>query len=104
MLGSALRAAREAARAQHGFTLPELLVSLVLGLLVVGTGVMVFSASVRTTPGQQARGSSIQEARTSMERLIREVRQGTEVLVANSNQLTLLTYVNSVTCGGAPGS
>jgi type IV pilus assembly protein PilW len=103
MLASALRAARKAAGGQHGFTLPELLVALVLGLLVVGTGVMVFSASVRTQPGLQERGNSIQEARTSMERLVREVRQGSEVLVAGSHQLSLLTYVSSVVCGGNPG-
>lgn len=104
MLASALRAARKEAGNEHGFTLPELLVALVLGLLVLGTGVMVFSASVRTQPGLQERGGSVQQARTSTERLIREVRQGSEVLVADSHQLSLLTYVDSVICGGTSGS
>jgi len=104
MVARALRAARRAAGSEQGFTLPELLVALMLGLLVMGTGVMVFSASVHTQPEQQARGGSIQQARTSMERLTREVRQGTEVLVATSNQLSLLTYVPSTTCGGSAGT
>lgn len=103
MFASALRTARREAGAQDGFTLPELLVALVLGLMVVGTGVMVFSASVRTQPEQRARGTSIQQARTAMERLTREIRQGWEVPTATSNQLSLLTYVNSATCGGSTG-
>ncbi len=104
MLASALRTARREAGGEHGFTLPELLVAMVLSLLVVGTGVMVFSAAVHTQPEQTGRSTSIQEARTAMERLVREVRQGSEVPVANSSQLSLLTYVNSVTCGGNPGT
>ena len=98
---AALRAARKAAGEEHGFTLPELLVAMVLGLMVIGTGVMVFSASVHTQPEQRARGGSIQQARTTMERITREIRQGWDVPTATSNQLTLLTYVNSATCGSA---
>ena len=93
-----------ALRSQHGFTLPELLVALMLGMLVLGTGVMVFSASVHTQPEQQARGSSVQQARTATERLTREIRQGWDVPVATSNQLSLLTYVDSATCGGNPST
>jgi prepilin-type N-terminal cleavage/methylation domain-containing protein len=93
-----------AAGRENGFTLVELLVSMMLGLMVVGTGVMVFSASVHTQPEQRARGGSIQQARTTLERITREIRQGWDVLTATSQQLTLLTYVKSVTCGGAPGT
>ena len=104
MIARAFRAGRKAAGDEHGFTLPELLVAMVLGLMVIGTGVMVFSASVQTQPKQQERGASISQARTAMERLTRELRQGWEVPTATSNQLSLLTYVNSVTCGGNHGT
>lgn len=104
MLNSFLKAVRKAGASERGFTLPELLVSLVLSLMVLGTGVMVFSASVHTQPEQEQRGGSIQQARTTLERMIREIRQGWEVPVATSNQLSLLTYVKSATCGGSPSS
>jgi len=90
-----------ALRDEHGFTLPELLIALVLSLMVVGTGVMVFSAAVHTQPEQQRRGEGIQQARTATERLTQEVRQGLSVPTATSNQLSIVTYVNSASCGGA---
>src|SRR5688572_16857328 len=101
MLARVLGRFRMAVGREDGFTLPELLVAMALGLMVVGTGVFVFSASVHTQPETRARGGSIQEARITLERMTREVRQGSDVLAVNSGQLTLLTYVNSATCGGS---
>jgi hypothetical protein len=39
-----------------------------------------------------------------MERLTRELRQGATVYTATPTQLSLATYVDSVTCGGAHSS
>jgi Tfp pilus assembly protein PilW len=88
-------------RGEGGYTLPELLVATVLGLLVMGVGVTVFSAGVRSQPGLTTRENAISQARTSMERLTRELRQGGTVFTATANQLTFITYVNSATCGGS---
>ncbi|MDQ3758888.1 MAG: hypothetical protein M3331_02950, partial [Actinomycetota bacterium] len=42
----------------------------------------------------------IQEARVVMERLTREMRQGSLVTTATANQLSVVTNVNSAPCGG----
>jgi prepilin-type N-terminal cleavage/methylation domain-containing protein len=89
---------------QEGFTLPELLMATVLGLLVVGVAATVFTAAVRSQPGLTKRGDAISQARFTMERLTRELRQGTTVYTATPTQLSLTTYVDSATCGGAHSS
>lgn len=89
---------------QEGFTLPELLVASVLGLLVVGVAATVFTAAVRSQPGLTSRSDAISQARFATERLTRELRQGASVYTATPTQLSLLTYVDSATCGGAHSS
>ena len=90
-------------RREDGFTLIEVLLAAVLGLVIVGAAVSVFSASVRSQPAQASRGASIQQARTTMERLTRELRQGSGVSVATSSQLKFITYVNGGSCGSSSG-
>jgi prepilin-type N-terminal cleavage/methylation domain-containing protein len=89
---------------EDGFTLIEVLVAAVLGLVIVGAGVTMFTAVIRAQPGQAAKGASIQQARATEERIVRELRQGASVYTATAQQLSFVTYVNSATCGGAPGS
>lgn len=89
---------------QEGFTLPELLMATVLGLLVVGVAATVFSAAVRSQPGLTKRGDAISQARFTMERLTRELRQGASVYTATPTQLSFLTYVDSDPCAGAHSS
>jgi type II secretory pathway pseudopilin PulG len=86
---------------QSGFTLVELLFSSMLGLIVIAAGVTVFTATIRSQPGQTQRGVSIQTARNAMERMTREIRQGSTVYASTSTQLSLLTLVHSASCGGA---
>ncbi len=76
----------------------------VLGLLVVGVAATVFTAAVRSQPGLERRGDAISQARFTMERLIRELRQGATVYTATPTQLSFSTYVDSASCGGAPYS
>jgi prepilin-type N-terminal cleavage/methylation domain-containing protein len=94
------RAARLIA-SQSGFTLVELLFASMLGLIVIATGVTVFTATIRSQPGQTQRGVSIQQARNVMERMTREIRQGSTVYPSTSSQLSLITLVHSASCGGA---
>ena len=82
-------------RSDAGFTLVELLMSTVLGLLVVGIGVTVFTAALNSQPELSKRGDAISQGRTSMERLTRELRQGATVISASANQLSFVTYVHS---------
>jgi prepilin-type N-terminal cleavage/methylation domain-containing protein len=91
-------------RGSDGFTLPELLVATMIGLLIVGVSATVFGAALQSQPGLTARDTGISHARTTMERLTRELRQGASVSTATSTQLAFVTYVHSATCGGAPAS
>jgi Tfp pilus assembly protein PilW len=86
---------------QSGFTLVELLFSSMLGLMVIAAGVTVFTATIRSQPDQTQRGVSIQQSRNVMERMTREIRQGSTVYPSTSTQLSFLTLVHSATCGGA---
>ena len=85
----------------RGFTLPELLIATVLGLIVVGAAVAVFTVSVNNQPRISSKSAAIQQARTAMERMTRELRQSSTVPTATPSQLSIVTYVHSATCGGA---
>jgi len=89
---------------EGGFTLPELLMALVLGLFIVSVATTVFVTAVKTQPGLTTRSNAIQQARFTAERIVREIRQGSTVYTATATQLSLLTYVHSATCGGSPSS
>lgn len=89
---------------EHGFTLIELLIATTLGLMVVGGAFTVFAGGVRSEPHMAAKASALEEARVTVDRITRELRQGREVETATSNELSILTYVKQGTCGGAAGS
>jgi hypothetical protein len=59
---------------------------------------------VRTQPQVSERAAQIQQGRTMLETVGRELRQGESVSNPTPTGLSVLTYVNSVGCGGAPGS
>ena len=88
----------------RGFTLIELLIAAAMSLLVLGTGVALMSTGMRNEPKVAEKAGEIQKARVAMERLTREIRQGDTVVSATPTQLSLITYVNSATCGGATSS
>ena len=94
-----LRAARESVGDEAGFTLVEALMAMIVGLMVVGVGVTVLTTAGRSQPAQAKRGTAIQQSRNTMERLTREIRQGSTVYSSTASQLSLLTYVHSPTCG-----
>ena len=85
----------------RGFTLPELLVATVLGLLVIGAAVTAFTSTIQSQPRINSQAAAIQQARTTMEQITRELRQGSSVPSASTSQLSVVTYVHSATCGGA---
>lgn len=103
MRGRRDRVARVIAE-QSGFTIVELLLAAMIGLILIAVASTVFITAGRSQPGQVQRGTAIELARTTMERLTREVRQGSTVYPSTASQLSLLTYVNRATCGGAHSS
>ena len=90
----------EVIKETDGFTLVELLVATILSLIVVGGAVTAFTSAIRNQPRIDSQANAIQQARTTMERMVRELRQGSSVPSASPSQLSIVTYVDS-TCGGA---
>jgi type II secretory pathway pseudopilin PulG len=88
---------------EGGFTLPELLVGILLTVIVAGAAMAVVSFATRTQPQASERAGQLQQGRTMIEQVTREVRQGEAVTAATASSLQILTKVHSATCGG-PGS
>jgi len=87
---------------ERGFTLPELLVATIIALLVAAGAMIVLQTAVRTQPEVSERAAQIQEGRTMIERISRELRQGDSVTGATTTSLSIHTLVDSASCGGAP--
>ena len=93
---------RPEASGEAGFTLVELLVATAAALALMGTLVMVMTSLIRAQPEAEERAGQIQEARVMLERMVRELRQGTPVTgaTASPTQLTIDTYTRAG-CGSA---
>ena len=89
---------------ERGFTLIELTVATVIALSLLGVAVSLFTSGVGAQSKLTSRALQIEQARTTADRITRELRQGSSVSTASPSQLTMLTYVHSATCGGAPSS
>jgi type II secretory pathway pseudopilin PulG len=86
-------------------TLIELLVATSLGLVVIGAALTMFVSAIHSQPRDTSKVASMQEARTTVDRITRELRQGLEVVpTPTSSQLAVVTYVKQATCGGAAAS
>jgi type II secretory pathway pseudopilin PulG len=82
-------------REEQGFTLVELLVGALVGLIVIGVGVKLFTAVVDEPAEAQKTSSALQDGRVLAERIAREVRTGESVEIAEPNHLQLLAYEGS---------
>jgi prepilin-type N-terminal cleavage/methylation domain-containing protein len=89
---------------ERGFSLPELLVAVMVATIVAGAGLTVVMLALRAEPKVADRSAQIQEGRVLIERVSRELRQGTDVLSANATGLQVLTHVGSSACGGPAAS
>jgi type II secretory pathway pseudopilin PulG len=85
----------------EGFTFVELLIATMLGLLVLGAAVTVFTASIGTQPLIDKRAAQIDQARSMSDRVTRELRQGSNASSTSPSQLMILTYVPRTSCGGS---
>jgi type II secretory pathway pseudopilin PulG len=86
-------------------TLIELLIAAAAGLVVIGGAFTMFAGAIHSQPRDSAKVAAMQEARTTVDRITRELRQGLEVVpTPTSSQLAVVTYVKAATCGGAAAS
>lgn len=91
-------------REERGLTLIELLIAASVGLVVVGGALTMFVGAIRSEPRTASKVAAIQQARTTVDRITRELRQGLETPTATSSKLAIVTYVKAATCGGAAAS
>jgi hypothetical protein len=91
-------------RSEAGITMPELLVSMMIGLFVIGVAVAFFTAAGASEPRTTERATKIQQGRVAIERISRELRQGYGIPQAEPTQMTILTFVKRAVCGSTePG-
>ena len=97
-----LTSLRSRLASERGFTLPELLVATVLGLMTAATAMVLVSMAARTQPEVTERAGQIQQGRVMIERMVQELRQGESIFTPTSSSFQVLTLVSSETCGGLP--
>jgi prepilin-type N-terminal cleavage/methylation domain-containing protein len=89
---------------ESGFTLPELLIGVAIALVIAAAGMMVVTIAVKSQPRISDRAAQIQQGRTMLERLSRELRQGDDVTDATTTALRVHTFVDGSDCGGVQGT
>lgn len=103
-MGALAKAADRLRGDQRGLTLIELLVAAGLGLVVVGGALTMFVSGIHSEPRTASKVTAIQEARVTVDRITRELRQGLETPTTTASKLAIVTYVKAATCGGAAAS
>lgn len=98
------KAAATLRREERGLTLVELMVAAAVGLVVVGGALTMFIGAIHSEPRTASKTAAIQQARVTVDRITRELRQGIETPTRSPNQLAIVTYVKAATCGGAAAS
>jgi prepilin-type N-terminal cleavage/methylation domain-containing protein len=106
MAARACKATAALRREEGGFTLIELLIATALGLVVIGAALTVFLGGIRSEPRAASKAAALEEARVTMDRITRELRQGLEIpagTTPSASKLSIVTYVKAATCGGSAG-
>jgi Tfp pilus assembly protein PilW len=72
-----------------------------LSVIVIGGTIVVMMLALRSEPRAAERSADVQQARTVMDGITRELRQGATIISGTPFELTMVTFVNSATCGGS---
>lgn len=83
----------------RGYSLPELLVAMVIGLIVSAAGATMVIVALQTQPRASERAAQIQQGRVMLESITRELRQGQSIVGLSASGLEVLTYVPVASCG-----
>lgn len=92
-------ASKRARQEEHGVTLIELLIAAAMLAVVTGTIGMVLVGALHQQPRIADRSADIAAGRQLVERLTRELREGSLVTGQTASQLTFRTYVRNTACG-----
>lgn len=86
---------------EAGFTLVELLVASMMGVILLGVAGSLVVSAMKDQPRLSKRANNISTARWVMERLTREIRNGVAVDKATASSVSFRTYVRRTSCGGS---
>jgi hypothetical protein len=81
-------------------TLVELLVAAAMSVVLVGAACMMLISAVRSQPTLSKKSQEITTARYVLERMTREIRNGTSIETATGSRVEFLSRVRRSTCGG----
>ncbi|MEX2253574.1 MAG: hypothetical protein WD649_05425 [Thermoleophilaceae bacterium] len=95
-MGTARYPLRRIRREEAGVTLIELMVVSAVGVLLFGVGLALYSVATRNEAKTGARSENLQQAQTAMERMTRELRQGSAIVSSSPTEITFETYVRGV--------
>lgn len=79
---------------ETGFTLIELLVAMSLGIILVSAVALFADVGIRSQHSTAKATEALNEQRTGLERMTREIRQATQFELVNSQVVDMNTYVN----------
>ena len=88
-------------KGEEGFTLVELLVSSVMGVVVMGAVASLVISAVREQPKISKEVQNVSSARWMLERLTHELRNGKEVKEGTASKISFVGYVRRTACGGS---
>jgi prepilin-type N-terminal cleavage/methylation domain-containing protein len=88
-------------RGDAGFTLPELLVASMMGVILIAVAGSLVISAMKDQPGLTKRANNISTARWVTERLTREIRDGVVVDKATPSAVSFRTYVRRTSCGSS---
>lgn len=86
-------------RSEEGVTLIELLIAASMGVVVMGTVVLLVIGAVRHQPQISKQAQNITTARWVLERMTREIRTGIEVKAITPSMVSFNGYVRRTSCG-----
>jgi Tfp pilus assembly protein PilV len=87
---------------EAGLTLIEILVSITMSVVIVAGATAMLISAVHDQPALSRKAQNVSTARWQLERIVREIRNGVTVEPSSSpSQLTIVTRVRRVQCGGA---
>jgi type II secretory pathway pseudopilin PulG len=93
---------RQRLREERGVTLVELLVAISMLMLLLAAAVPVIVSSVNHEPRLRERAGKIQQARTLVERLGRDLRSGYAVDTSTATTLAFRTFLKQTACNTNP--